>query len=110
MRSVLFSIVLSSLLIAGCTTTQPQAVAYVTLSDTWTTVKGAMRVYAVSCKAGKIDATTQGTIDMAYADFYISFNVALKLAQFDYGAPTPEAQNRLATELVALITQIQLKK
>lgn len=86
----------------------PQAVAYVSLQDTWDSASAAMRVYADAAHNGKVRLADQKRIDEAWDKFHASFQGALKLARFNWSASTPPEQDQLAQDVINLINQLNL--
>lgn len=92
----------------GCTTTQrpPATIAYLTLRDTWTGVKTAMRIYADECARDKVPLDKQIAIDNAYEKFRMAFLAALRTASFKWDAATDAEIDALAQQVLALIRKI----
>lgn len=86
----------------------PQAVTFVSMKDTWSGVKAAMRVYADAAARGKVSIEKQEQIDSAYEKFRVSFLAAIKTARFDWSASTPAEQDALAQTVINLINQLNL--
>lgn len=98
------------LIVAGCKSapTAPRAIAYLTLKDTWSGVKAAMKVYADACVRGKVSLEKQEQIDSAYEKFRISVLAGIKTARFDWSTSTPAEQDALAQNVITLIQQLNL--
>lgn len=94
----------ASMLVAGCVHT-PEAERYLALSHTKTVVLEGMDLYGYELASGRVDAETEAKIDQAYLKFSAAFKAAVKLARYDYQAPTPESVLDLSFELLDLINQ-----
>lgn len=96
-------------ILPGCST--PSAVPhesrlYYTLKDTHVLVDNAMRVYAVAVVNGSVSAATETRVDAAHERYRAAFQFAAETARGGLNSLTPEQVQRLADELVLLISQL----
>ena len=88
----------------GCTTSQ-QAAAYKTLNIVATSVDAGMKAFADAVVANKVGAATQEKVRTAHGRYQKALGAAVVAAHFDTSAPAPEDVKKLASELLALITE-----
>jgi hypothetical protein len=96
----------------GCMSSQvaaskdPQAIAFASLWDAWSTVDAAMKIYGVQVREGKVSAERQAEIDAAHAKFQAAVNTGIQAAQFDWKSAPPAEIAAMATSIINLVTQL----
>ncbi len=89
----------------GCTTSQ-KAVAYKTLNIVATSVDAGMKAFADAVVAGKVPQATQDKVKDLHGRYGKALQVAIVTARFDTSHVAPEDLQKLASELLGLITEV----
>lgn len=89
----------------GCSTSQ-QAVAYKTLNIVATSVDAGMKAFADAVVAGKVPQATQDKVRDLHGRYGKALQAAIVAARFDTSHVAPEDLQKLASELLGLITEV----
>lgn len=107
---LLFLLLLSPVAFTGCQAPSVSArtQAARSLETVAVAVNGAMNTYGVLYRAGQVDAAARARITRQYELYQASANTALALLG-TLQAPAPAEVQRLADDVIALITTMQSK-
>ena len=101
-----FALITGFAVFTGCQTAPAptaEAVKFNSLKSTWIVALNTYDAYCELAVQREVSAPDQATINKAWNDFREGFTVALKLADNDWTAPTPDDLERLKNDLIIFI-------
>lgn len=101
---LIFMLLLSVGLLAGCTTTRTPS-NFATLKSVQQSIDSAMDGYVVSVDIGNVTLTQQAVIESKHNEYLAAFRLAARNTRYNLSAAPPVALKFLADDLLILVTQ-----
>ena len=104
-----FALICGFAFVSGCQTTTPpteQAIKFNSLKSTWVAALAAHDVYCELVVQGQVSAKDQAEVNKAWDTFRHALTVALKIANNDWTAQTPDDVEKAKDTLIIFIRSL----